>query len=288
MDVVSQWQQLFATCPTRLLGLSAWLLTMMALMVPLERRWPLHAQATFRRGFADDLAYFFLGGIVPAFVVVAFASLAQWMHRHGPDGFYAWLGALPFTLRVMLTLVIGEIVYYWAHRWSHEVPFLWRFHAIHHSPDALDWLVNTRAHPLDLAFSRSLVAVVLILLGLAEGASGDLAAVLALVIIFNTSWGFFIHSNLRVRLGPLEQMITTPAFHHWHHSKDGEEYANKNYAALFPWIDRLFGTHYLPEARYPRRYGIDMPMPADLSGQLLLPLRPGATERSSFERPCAK
>ncbi|HMM77919.1 MAG TPA: sterol desaturase family protein [Gammaproteobacteria bacterium] len=285
---MNQWQQLFATCPTRLLGLSAWLMMMMALMVPLERRWPLHAQATFRRGFADDLAYFFLGGIVPAFIVVAFASLAQWMHRHGPDGFYVWLGALPFTLRVMLTLVIGEIVYYWAHRWSHEVPFLWRFHAIHHSPDTLDWLVNTRAHPLDLAFSRSLVAVVLILLGLAEGASGDLAAVLALVIIFNTSWGFFIHSNLRVRLGPLEQMITTPAFHHWHHSKDGEEYANKNYAALFPWIDRLFGTYYLPEARYPRRYGIDMPMPADLSGQLLLPLRPGATERSSFERPCAK
>lgn len=281
MEVLRQWQQLLATSPIRLLGLSVWLLLMMALMVPLERRWPLREQAAFRKGFADDLAYFFLGGIVPAYFVVAFASAAQWAQRHGPGEFYAWLASLPFALQAAATLVIGELVYYWAHRWSHEVPFLWRFHAIHHSPTSLDWLVNTRAHPLDLAFSRSLIVVVLSLLGLAEGASSDLAAIVALVIIFNTSWGFFIHSNLRVRLGPLEHLITTPAFHHWHHGNDAGEYANKNYAALFPWIDRLFGTHSLPKARYPRRYGIDTPVPDDLTGQLLLPLRSG---RSDIER----
>lgn len=273
MDVVSQWQQLLTTCPTRLLGLCLWLLLMMALMVPLERRWPLHEQPTFRTGYADDLAYFFMGGIVPAFFVVACASVAQWAHGHGPAAFYAWVGSLPFALRAAVTLVIGEIVYYWAHRWSHEVPFLWRFHAIHHSPTALDWLVNTRAHPLDLAFSRSLVAVALVLLGLAEGAGGDLAAVIALVIIFNTSWGFFIHSNLRLRLGPLEQLLTSPAYHHWHHCRDD---ANRNYAALFPWIDRLFGTHYLPANGFPPRYGIDAALPAALSAQLQLPLRPVA------------
>ncbi len=274
MEVVQQWQQLLATTPTRLLGLCVWLLLLMALMVPLERRWPLYRQAVLREGFTDDLAYFFLGGIVPAFVVIVFATLAQQVQQHGPAAFYAWLASVPFALRVVATIVIGEIAYYWAHRWSHEVPWLWRFHAIHHSPTALDWLVNTRAHPLDLAFSRSLSAIVLSLLGFAAGAGADLATVVAVVIIFNTSWGFFIHANLRLRLGPLEHLITTPAFHHWHHTNDGSDYVNKNYAALLPWVDRLFGTHYLPPAQYPKRYGIDMVMPVDLTGQLLLPLRP--------------
>lgn len=274
MEVLQQWQQLFVTSPTRLIGLSVWLGLMMAVMVPLERRWPRRRQATLRKGFADDLTYFFLGGIVPAYVIVVVASVAHWASRFGPSGVYAWLASVPFALRVVAIVLIGEVIYYWAHRWSHEVPFLWRFHAIHHSPTEIDWLVNTRAHPLDLAFSRSLIAAALMLLGLGQGTGGDLTAVVAVVIIFNTSWGFFIHSNLRVRLGPLEHLITTPAFHHWHHSNDGSEYSHKNYAALLPWIDRLFGTHYLPQAKYPQRYGIELKMPDDLTGQLLLPLRP--------------
>jgi len=281
VEVLSQWQQLFAACPTRLVGLTVWLLLLFALLAPLERRWPLHRQAVMREDFADDLAYFFLGGIVPAYFVVAFASLAQWGYQHGPTAFYAWIASIPFALRVGTTLIIGELVYYWAHRWSHEVPWLWRFHAIHHSPTRIDWLVNTRAHPLDLAFSRSLIAVVLSLIGLAESSSNSFAAVIALVIIFNTGWGFFIHANLRLRLGLLEHLITTPAYHHWHHANDGSEFANKNYAALLPCIDRLFGTHYLPKNQYPQRYGIDNPCPHGLAGQLWRPLLP---DRQSGER----
>lgn len=283
MEVVQQWQQLLATGPTRLLGLGVWLLLMAALLIPLERRWPLRRQSTLRAGLADDIAYFFLGGMVPAFVIVVFATAALWVQQQGPVAFYAWVGSLPLTVRVVATILISEVVYYWAHRWSHEIPWLWRFHAIHHSPTSLDWLVNTRAHPLDLAFSRSLTTVMLLMLGLTYGADTDVAGIVALVIIFNTSWGFFVHSNLRVRLGVLEHLVTTPAFHHWHHTNDGADYANRNYAALLPWIDRLFGTHYLPPAQYPQRYGIDMAMPADLSAQLLLPFRPDGADQG--ERP---
>lgn len=280
MNVVEQWQQLLATLPHRLFGLSVWLLLMAALLIPLERRWPLHRQAVIRAQFADDLVYFFLGGIVPAFVVVAFAGIAPWLQQYGPTQYYAWLASLPFAVRAALTVVTAEVVFYWSHRWSHEWPWLWRFHAIHHSPSALDWLVNTRAHPLDLAFSRTISTVALACVGLAYARGSDLTALLAVAVIFNTSWGFFIHSNLRFRLGVLEHLITTPAFHHWHHSNDGAAFVNKNYAGLFPWVDRLFGTYYLPPDRYPQRYGIDMPMPASLGGQLLLPLHPSNDQRA--------
>jgi sterol desaturase/sphingolipid hydroxylase (fatty acid hydroxylase superfamily) len=278
--VVEQWQQLLATLPNRLFGLSIWLLMMAALLIPLERRWPLHRQAVIRPQFTDDLVYFFLGGIVPAFVVVAVVGVSPWLQQYGPTQYYAWLASLPFAVRAALTVVTAEVVFYWWHRWSHEWPWLWRFHAIHHSPVALDWLVNTRAHPLDLAFSRIVSTVVLACVGLAYSRGSDLTALLAVVVIFNTSWGFFIHSNLCFRLGLLEHLITTPAFHHWHHSNDGAAVVNKNYAGLFPWVDRLFGTHYLPPGSYPRRYGIDMPMPASLAGQLLLPLYPSNEHRA--------
>ena len=76
----------------------------------------------------------------------------------------------------------------------------------------------------------------------------------------------------RWRMGPLEWLLTTPAFHHWHHTNDGKR-RDCNYASMFPWLDRIFGTHHLPEA-WPERYGIDEPMPATLAGQFIHPLAP--------------
>jgi len=61
-----------------------------------------------------------------------------------------------------------------------------------------------------------------------------------------------------------------PAFHHWHHTKDGPAYINKNYAAIFPWVDKLFGSFYLPK-QWPTKYGIDNPMAPGLARQLLQP-----------------
>ena len=60
----------------------------------------------------------------------------------------------------------GEIGYYWGHRWSHEIPFLWRFHSIHHSAEEIDFLVNTRAHPFDMVFGRFCGLVPMYVLGL--------------------------------------------------------------------------------------------------------------------------
>jgi sterol desaturase/sphingolipid hydroxylase (fatty acid hydroxylase superfamily) len=92
-----------------------------------------------------------------------------------------------------------------------------------------------------------------------------------LVLVVGSAWGFFIYANLRWRFGPLEWLVATPAFHHWHHTNDGPAYVNKNYAPMLPWIDRIFGTLYLPKDKRPEHYGIDSPIPSDLFGQLSQP-----------------
>jgi sterol desaturase/sphingolipid hydroxylase (fatty acid hydroxylase superfamily) len=78
---------------------------------------------------------------------------------------------------------------------------------------------------------------------------------------------------VRWRYGWLEWLIATPPFHHWHHTNDGRQYINKNFAGLFPWVDKLFGTHFLPEDRLPETYGIDQPMAKTYLGQLAQPFQ---------------
>lgn len=254
--VWQQWQSLLAGLPHKALGLAAWLLAMALLFGLLERRFFLRPQRFLRRGMAQDLGYYFLGGLLPPFAVVALvAALSWWASAWVPAAFHAQVAGLPLAVRIGAMVLLGDLAFYWAHRWSHERRWLWRLHAVHHSPTAMDWLVNTRAHPLDLVFSRLIPAVPLVVLGIRQEGDG-LDVPVAVYLSLTTLWAFFVHSNLRWRLGWLEQVVVTPAFHHWHHANMPGA-TNKNYAALFPWIDRLFGTYHLPARQMPDCYGAD-------------------------------
>ncbi len=250
-----------------------WLMLLTAVFVTLERLSFLQPRRLLRPQFWVDLGYFFLSSLLPSALLSAPLAIAAWTaHRVVPADLHAAVAGAPPWLRIGAALLIGETGFYWGHRLSHEVPLLWRFHAVHHSAEHMDWLVNTRAHPVDLVFTRLCGLVPLYLAGLAGpvGASGS--AVPALVVVAGTAWGFFIHANLRWRFGWLERVVATPAFHHWHHTLDG--HINKNYAAMLPWLDRVFGTFHLPARQWPARYGADTPVGATLGEQLLRPLLP--------------
>lgn len=73
-----------------------------------------------------------------------------------------------------------------------------------------------------------------------------------LIVDFYSS---FIHANLNVSPAWLERFMVTPRFHHWHHGIE-KEAIDVNFAIHFPWLDRLFGTHYMPEQAWPSGYGI--------------------------------
>jgi sterol desaturase/sphingolipid hydroxylase (fatty acid hydroxylase superfamily) len=255
--------------------LFVWLLLLAAIFVPLERWFALRPAKTFRSGLSADLAYYFVNGIIPVLALsVPLAATAWVAHRVMPGGVTVAFAHLPIGLRIFVTLVIAEVGLYWGHRWSHEIPLLWRFHAVHHSPTHLDWLVNSRGHPVDFIFTRLCGLVPLYALGLAGPLERGPRSVALLVMLLGPAWGFFIHANVRWRFGAMEWLIASPAFHHWHHTNDDPALIDKNYAPMFPWVDRLFGTLYLPPNRQPAVYGTDTAVSSGLVGQLLDPFVP--------------
>jgi len=251
------------------LRMAFWLAILSAVFVPLERLFALHKQKIFRRQVAVDAAYYFLNALVPGLILgVPMALVVKVSHHVIPGAVTGAIAEWPMWARAAAAMVVGETGYYWGHRLAHEIPFLWRFHAVHHSAEEIDYLVSTRAHPVDFVWGRLWMLTPLFALGLVSPMRFSDGWIPALILIVGSFWGFFVHANVRWRLGPFEWLLATPGFHHWHHTMGLQR--NCNYASMFPWLDRIFGSHYLPNS-WPAQYGIPEPMAPTLVGQLVQP-----------------
>lgn len=283
MEIIEALQQL-PPFILDLLRLAIWLLLLVIIFVPLEQLFSVHPRTPGRRHLARDITYYFVSSMVPKTLLVLPVAVIAWLlHLLMPAGIHSLAARLPWWGRVAAALVVGEIGFYWGHRWSHQVPLLWRFHAVHHSAEEMTWLINTRAHPIDIVFIRLCGLVPMYALGLARPTAGTRLDMVPLIImLWGTLWGFFIHANVKWRFGWLEAIISTPAFHHWHHTNDSN--IDKNYASLLPCLDRLFGTWYLPAGTWPSMYGCDTPLPGDFVGELLQPMIPsGSPEQQTLQ-----
>jgi lathosterol oxidase len=244
------------------------LLMLATLFIPMERLYALRPQQIFREGWRTDLAHFLVSHLLvqvmmfftltPAAVLFKFMIDTPVQHA---------VASQPAWLQFLEILVVADVAGYWIHRMFHLVPFLWNFHAIHHSSQTMDWLAGSRLHLVDIVVTRMLAFLPLYALGFSY------APVYA-YLVFVSLHAVFIHANVRIDFGWLTKVIGTPRFHHWHHSSDRKA-ADKNFAIHLPVLDRLFGTLHLPEEDWPEEYGIHGdPVPEKYGEQFVYPFLP--------------
>ena len=206
-------------------------------------------QPVFRPEWQTDFHHFIVNHMVVGFVLLATNLLVHklfgWAAK---DGVRFWVQDLPFPVAVLLIVLVADLVQYWTHRAYHEVPLLWRLHAVHHSVKSMDWLAGSRQHILELIITRTLVLAPIYVLGFSKEVIDAYIIIVGFQAVFN-------HANVSVRLGPLRYVIVTPNFHHWHHSQD-DEAIDKNYAAHFAFLDHLFGTAVQSDRKWPEHYGV--------------------------------
>jgi len=166
----------------------------------------------------------------------------------GPAPFQQMVEHIPYLPQVLLCVLVADLMEYATHRAYHEVPWLWKFHAVHHSVKTLDWLAGSRLHLFEITATRVAVLAPLFLLGFEK-------SVIDTYIIIVGFQAVFIHANIHLSWGPLKYLIVTPNFHHWHHSSE-EEAIDRNYAAHFAFLDYLFGTAVKTTREFPKEYGV--------------------------------
>lgn len=257
-----------ATPGQGLLGLD-WMvadgLLMASLFLPLEKLAARIPSATRRAQWRVDALHFVINHLgVHAVGVCSGLLIALVATSLGAPLGFTLVSSAPLFVQVLLALLVADVIEYWLHRAMHEVPALWRIHAVHHSSHQMDALAGSRVHLVETLVTRSLVALALVGLGVSFPAVLVFGAVI-------TVQATMIHANVRLPYGWLEAVLVSPRFHHWHHASDAEA-IDTNYAGTFAFLDTLFGTRHLPAERWPQHFGVVREeIPANYLGQLVFP-----------------
>src|SRR4030095_13754821 len=220
-------------------------------------------QSTFRPEWLLDVVYFLSTHLplqITSFLILLPAT--QLTGVLGNAGLQEAMGSLPWLVQFVLAVLVADLAEDWIHRALHGVPWVWRFHAIHHSSKSLDWIAGSRAHIVDDVLIRGLMLIPMMIVF----SQGIIVAYLLFVTIHAT-WE---HTNFGPSIKWLEPYLIFPRFHH-RAPQSPKESIDKIFAIHFPWIDKLFGTYYCPpEDMWPDTYGFaKQPIPGGLLGHTL-------------------
>lgn len=227
------------------------LLLMAVIFIPIELFFPKNkSQTKFHEEWRTDLVYFVISHLfIQFFGIITQKPAVVFFGWLGLDKVHAWIQQLPFLIALFIAFFTTDFFQYWAHRIFHNHVYLWRFHSVHHSTQHMDWLAGSRTHFIDIFFTRAMTFIPLYVLGFSP-------AVFNTYIIFIAIHAVLIHANTRINFGVLKYIVTTPQYHHWHHCED-PKYYGKNFASIFPFIDMMFGTYYLPGTVWPEGTGVN-------------------------------
>src|SRR6266550_6880005 len=216
------------------------------LLFLLERYFPL------RKSTQSLLARLIVNVAISVLTFIAAVALVQpavrWALRWSAERSFGLvhLFALPVWAEFALSFLLMDLAFYYWHVANHRIPFLWRFHNVHHIDPDLDVSTGFRFHFGEVAMSAAFRVAQVALIGI----SGPVFAIYELVFQANT---LFHHSNLRLPIlleRLLNKVLVTPRMHGIHHSQVQRE-TNSNYGVVFPWWDRMHRTLGLniPQAR---------------------------------------
>ncbi|MCO4798993.1 MAG: sterol desaturase family protein [Colwelliaceae bacterium] len=222
-------------------------------------------QPVLRHDWQLDLQYFGLNHLIIGFVLLVSNTIAQstllWLKV---DMLQQAITNLPFIAQVFLIILVADLIQYAVHRCCHQIPFLWRFHVIHHSVERMDWLAGSRLHIVDVLLTRSMVLIPVFIFGFSK-------EVIDIYVIFAGFQAVLNHANVQLNFSIFRHFLVTPQFHHWHHASD-EEGIDRNYAAHFSFIDKLFGSEVKTDKEWPMQYGlVRQKLPKSLLKQFIYP-----------------
>ena len=235
------------------------------MFAPLERFVPHRGeQRLFRPECREDLFYYLVSSMLVQLITFLTLAPSSYLNAQGGlMGLRPFIAGLPWLVQFVLAMFLTDLAQYWFHRLFHRIPFLWGFHAVHHSARSMDWLAGGRMHFIEIVLLRGVTSLPLLTLGFLPSV---MQAYVGLVYVYSS----LVHANIRGNFDLLGRFIVVPRFHHWHHALEAEG-VDKNFAIHFPWIDRLFGTHYFPSGQWPKNYGVPEAVPRGYFAQMRYP-----------------
>ena len=201
--------------------------------------------------FKRDLKYMVMNGSVAALVKLTAVWLALDLSRFN-TGIVA---NTSIWLEVIVVILVFEFLQYWYHRMCHEGTgrwgaWMWKVHLPHHLPDKVYLLMHPAGHPLNFLITLACINLPMVILGARPEA----------IFLYNALMGLqglVSHFNVDLKTGPFNYILTGAELHRYHHSADIQE--AKNYGALTPFWDIIFGTFEYHPGRLPKALGVENP-----------------------------
>ena len=234
----------------------------------MEQLLPVQKKARFWTvSFAQDLVWFFYEAILHAAVIVTFiAWLMQFYYAHCNFLTIYAANRLPGWARFVFGVLALDFLYWLQHWINHKVPWLWQFHAVHHSQKELSFFSDFRYHVFEYVIRETIMVVPFLILQV------DIPTIVYFSV-FRSWYTRFYHGNIKINMGPLRYILVTPQSHRVHHSIELRHY-DQNFGSLFSIWDFLFGTQYKGFDEYPQTGIPDPEFPHEKTKGLSLLLTP--------------
>ncbi len=250
------------------------------IFIPIELFLPKREDQTkFHEEWRTDLIYFIISHLLIQVSGVLIKLPAELIFsKIGLTSLQLWIQNIWFIPQLFLALFISDLFQWTAHYFFHKIPYLWRFHSVHHSIKEIDWLAGSRIHFVDLIGVRAFSFLPLYILGFSP-------TVFTTYLIIVSFQAVLAHSNTRINFGIFRYLIVTPQYHHWHHSDDPKAF-NKNFAIHFPFIDMILGTYYPIGKSWPESTGLgNVKFPKGFIKQFVFPFFKNPAKENAVKSP---